>query len=121
MFDDNFKIRIPDEVQALLNTPAQDRGTACNIGTLCAALMIKQMGDDPLVVGMNRIGLVADRMSALGDGYTAGFFSMLERVIAVGAKHSNVDGLAIRELGQSLKIDRLRAEENRAEEIGGLL
>jgi len=57
---------------------------------------------------------LANKMAGLGGGYTAGFFSILELVIAEGAKHIDVDGLAIRAIGQSTRVRRMRAGECQA-------
>ncbi|MDW3684007.1 hypothetical protein RA280_20105 [Cupriavidus sp. CV2] len=111
MLDVNLHIGIPEEIRSLLSAPAVDYAAACDVGTLCAALLVNHLRADPVLIGSNRIGAVAERMSALGcdGGYGAGFFSSLEHLIAEGAKHVDADGIAIRALGQSLKWRRERA------------
>ena len=108
-FDVNMYIGIPAEVRSLLKVPAVDRAEACDIGALCAALLARHLRDDPALAGSNRIGAVVERMSALGDdGYKAGFFSLLEYVIAEGVKHVDVDWLAISQVANASRVRRLR-------------
>jgi len=116
LMDANLYIGVPPEIRSLLSAPAASYGAACDIGTLCAAFLVKHMRADPALIGSNRIGAVAKRMSDLGcdGGYSVGFFSALEHLMTVGANHVDMDAVAIQKLGDSLKIKRMRAADEGA-------
>ncbi|HDR8921244.1 TPA: hypothetical protein QDA90_003621 [Burkholderia vietnamiensis] len=112
-FDVNMYIGIPAEVRSLLNVPAVDRAEACNIGALCAALLAKHLRDEPVLTGSNRIGVVIERMKALGGegGYEAGIFAVLEHLMVEGAKHVNPDALAIQALAAGARTRAARRRD----------
>jgi hypothetical protein len=112
--DVTLYIGIPAEIRTLLSAPAANYGAACDVGTLCAALLVNYLRTDPAMTGSNRVGAVATRMSALGcdGGYLAGFFSTLEHLMIEGAKHVNVDAIATQKIAVSMKVRQAGAKED---------
>lgn len=114
--DVNMMIGIPAEIRELLTAPTTNRGTACDAGAICAALLAKHLRDDPALIGSNRIGAVVERMTVLGTGgYVAGFLSVLEHLIVEGARHVSPDALAIQALAEGARMRKARGREEAAE------
>lgn len=84
---------IPSEIDSLLAVPVAGYGPASDIGARCAGALANYLRSDPAIIGSNRIGAVVEHMRLLGcsDGLEAGFFAVLEHLVAAGLERLDVD------------------------------